>query len=235
MKRAIIIGASSGIGKALALLLLENGYKVGITGRRTELLNEIKSVNPDCVFPISFDATETSLLHTSLNLLVEQLDGLDLLIFSSGIGELNNSLDIDLELPTVELNVKAFSEVMVWGYQYFEKQKSGQILAITSIAGLRGSAVAPAYNASKAYQINYLEGLRQKAKRAKLQLNIIDVRPGFVATAMAKGDGQFWVSSTKKAASQIFYAIKSKRNVIYVTRRWQIIAWLLKILPRLLY
>jgi short-subunit dehydrogenase len=95
--------------------------------------------------------------------------------------------------------------------------------------------VAPAYNATKAYQINYLEGLRQKAKNLKTNIIVTDVRPGFVDTDMAKGDGQFWVSTVGKAARQIFKAINRKKKVAYITKRWAIIGAILKQMPSYIY
>jgi short-subunit dehydrogenase len=234
MQKAIIVGATSGIGKSLALLLADNGYKVGITGRRENLFAELHTEKPNSFYSLAFDVTANG-LKENLQILTEQLGGLDLLIFSAGVGELNQNLNVDLELPTIDVNVKAFNKVVIWAYHYFEKQKTGQLVVISSIAGLRGGAIAPAYNASKAYQINYLEGLRQKAKKQKLAISITDVRPGFVDTAMAKAEEKFWMATPEKAALQIFNAIKAKKNVIYITKRWQIIAWLLKLIPRFLY
>lgn len=235
MQKAIVVGATSGIGKALALLLVEHHYTVGITGRRADLLAELKQQNPENFHVSAFDVTDFEQTEVNLNQLVEKLGGIDLLIYCSGIGELNTALNIALELPTIAVNVKAFNQVVVWAYKQFEQQKKGQIAVITSIAGLRGGAISPAYNASKAYQINYLEGLRQKANQQKLQITITDVRPGFVATAMAKGDQQFWVAQPEKAALQILNAIKAKKSVSYISKRWIIIAWLLKLIPRFLY
>lgn len=234
MKKAIVIGATSGIGKALALLLADKGYKVGIAGRRENLLTKLVAERPDSFCSLTFDATAENLTE-NLNLLAKKLGGLDVLIFCAGVGSLNQNLNIDLELPTIDVNVIAFNKTMVWAYHYFATQEIGQVAVISSIAGLRGSAFAPAYNASKAYQINYLEGLRQKINKQKLPITITDIRAGFVDTKMAKGDGKFWVASPKKAALQIFYAIKAKKDVSYVTKRWRIIAWLLKLIPRFIY
>ena len=86
-----------------------------------------------------------------------------------------------------------------------------------------------------AYQLNYLEGLRQKAHKLSAPIFITDVRPGFVDTAMAKGEGQFWVATVQKASVQIFEAIKQKKKVVYVTKRWRMIAVLLKRIPRVIY
>ena len=235
MKKAIIIGATSGIGKELAELLVNNNYKVGITGRRTELLNELKLQNPNSFFIKTFDIIDTKLSVKKLDELITELGGLDLLIISSGTGYLNETLDFDLENQTINTNVTGFTCIAGWAFNYFEKQNSGHLVAISSIAGLRGSRHAPSYNATKAFQINYLEGLRQKASKLKKQIFITDIRPGFVDTDMAKGEGQFWVAPVDKAARQMFNAIKTKKKIVYVTKRWWLIATILKRIPRPIY
>ena len=95
--------------------------------------------------------------------------------------------------------------------------------------------MTPAYNASKAFMSNYLEGLRVRARTAGLPILVSDIRPGFVDTAMAQGKGLFWVASPQKAASQIYKAIHCQAKHAYVTKRWSVIAWLLKVLPAFLY
>lgn len=234
MKKAIIIGATSGIGNELAKTLAENGYKVGITGRRKSELEKLQHSKPNNYEIKSFDCT-TETNSEKLSELTKKIGGLDLLILSSGTGDLNEKLDFEIEHKTNLLNVKAFTEIVVWAINYFEKQKKGHLVAISSIAGIRGSRMAPAYNASKAYQINYLEGLRQKAAKSKNPIYITDIRPGFVDTDMAKGEGQFWVATKEKAARQIFGIIKRKKGIGYVTKRWWIIAKLLRIIPNGIY
>ncbi|MCF6307941.1 MAG: SDR family NAD(P)-dependent oxidoreductase [Flavobacteriaceae bacterium] len=231
MKKVIIIGATSGIGKELANLFVANNYKVGITGRRTEFLEKLKAINPEKFIINSFDCT-TENNSEKLTELVNKLGGLDLLIMSSGTGDENNNLDYREDEKTVNLNVKAFTEIMDWTFNYFRKQGFGHITAISSVAGLRGSEHAPAYFASKAYQINYLESLRKIAKKP---IYITDIRPGYVDTAMALGDNLFWVSSKEKAAKQIFSAITNKKDVAYISKRWRLIAWALKLVPRFIY
>jgi short-subunit dehydrogenase len=234
MKKAIIVGASSGIGEALARLLVENGYKVGITGRRKENLTRLKQEHPDKYFVKAFDSTNTSNAKM-LDELTTELKGLDLLVISSGTGGINTELNFEIENITNQLNVVAFTEIADWAFNYFERQQQGHLAAITSIAGLRGSKDAPSYFASKAYQINYLEGLRQKAKNSKKPIYVTDIRPGFVDTAMALGEGMFWVAPVDKAVRQIYSLIKRKKEVGYVTKRWRVIAWVLKIVPGWIY
>lgn len=235
MKKAIIIGATSGIGKGLALKLADKNYLVGITGRRIELLDELKSQKPNSFYTKTFDVTDTNLINVKLEALAEELGGIDLLVISSGTGDLNEKLDLEIEKQTIETNVTGFTCVANWAFNYFENQKHGHLVAISSVGGIRGSRIAPAYNATKAYQINYLEGLRQKATKLKTAIFVTDIRPGFVNTAMAKGDGQFWVSSVDKATNQIFEAISKKKKISYVTRRWKLIGIILKRIPRQIY
>lgn len=235
MNKAIIIGATSGIGKGLAKILADNNYSVGITGRRTELLDELKTKDPNSYYTRKFDITEITKIFENLDALKKELGGLDLLVISSGTGDLNENLDFEIEKRTVDTNVRGFTCIADWAFNYFESQKSGHLVAITSVGGLRGSRMAPAYNATKAYQINYLEGLRQKAKKLKTNIFVTDVRPGFVDTAMAKGEGLFWVAPVSKAAKQIYIAIERKRTQVYVTKRWRLLGWLLKAMPDFIY
>lgn len=183
----------------------------------------------------SFDVNDTELTLEKLEELTTELGGLDLLIICSGTGEINEKLEFEIEKRTIETNVIGFTCIADWAFNYFEKQKHGHLVAISSVGGLRGSGEAPSYNATKAYQINYLEGLRQKANKYKEQIIVTDIRPGFVDTKMAQGDGLFWVMPVDKAVSQIYKAILNKRKVVYVTKRWRIIAAVLKLIPRQIY
>jgi len=163
--------------------------------------------------------------------LVSELGGLDLLVISSGIVNVNKELDFKLEKQTIDVNVLAFTLLTNWGFHYFEKQKSGHLVGITSLGGLKGWKDTPAYNASKAYEINYLEGLRNKAFYTHLPITVTEIRPGYVDTAMAVGSYQFWIQPAKKAALQIFKAIKRKKKVAYITKRWRIIGFFMKRVP----
>ncbi len=232
MRKAVVIGATSGIGEGLAKLLANNNYLVGITGRRTALLEKLKSEKPGSYFIKTFDVGNTKATVEKLEELAAELGGIDLLIISSGTGEINVNLDFEIERQTIQTNVSGFTSIAGWAFNYFENQKSGHLVAITSIAGLRGSRQAPSYNATKAYQINYLEGLRQKATKLKIPVYVTDIRPGLIDTAMAKGEGLFWVMPVEKAVKQIFRGIIRKKKIVYVTKRWRLIAAIMKRIPR---
>jgi short-subunit dehydrogenase len=231
MKKAIVIGATSGIGKSLSGILIQNGYTIGITGRRVEMLESLKVKNSDNIYYCQMDVQDVSSIETICNNLVHQLGGLDLLIISAGIGDENKSLDFTIENNVIKTNIQGFTCVADWAINHFKKQGQGHLVNISSIAGLTGNGEAPSYNATKAFQINYLEGLRLNAGKSGTNINVTDVRPGFVDTAMAKGDGLFWVAPVDKAAQQIFTSIKRKKKVVYITKRWRIIGFLLKIMP----
>jgi short-subunit dehydrogenase len=233
-KKVIIAGASSGIGKELAILYAGAGCRVGITGRRGQLLDELKKRYPLQVETAVFDVMGNDNIHY-VDLLREKLGGMDLFIYNAGYGEVSAALDPAIERATVLTNVNGFVELVDYAFNYFQQQGHGQIAATSSIASLAGNHFAPAYSASKAFMSNYMEGLYLKAKKLKLRIYITDIQPGFVKTKMAKGPGRFWEAPATKAARQMLRAIEAKKFRVYITRRWWLIAQLIKVLPGWLY
>lgn len=227
--KAIILGASSGIGKEMALWLAGNGWRVGITGRREQLLDTVVAAFPERIVASAFDADDTDALVGRLDTLASRLGGLDLLVVSAGCGFLNPELEPAPELATVATNVASFTVSAGWGFKYFRRQGHGRLAAITSVAGLLGEAAAPAYPASKAYQLLYLAGLRKLAKKEKLQLGITELRPGPVRTDMMKGEGHFWISSPEAAAELACRAILKGKKLQYISKRWAALGVLLRL------
>jgi short-subunit dehydrogenase len=228
---AIIIGASSGIGRALAKELHNAGYRVGVSARRTELLEELATELGANLTIRKLDVTKTDESHMIFSQMAEELGRVDLVVISAGTGAINPELDWAKEEITISTNVLGFTRLADSAMNFFMAQGYGHLVGISSIAALRGNSVAPAYNASKAFVSNYLEGLRMKAFKQNPKIQVTDIRPGFVDTAMAQGEGLFWVASPEKAARQIYNAIKSRKKVAYITRRWRLIAWLMQLLP----
>ncbi|HTQ65574.1 MAG TPA: SDR family NAD(P)-dependent oxidoreductase [Puia sp.] len=234
MKKIIIIGATSGIGRELARIYAEAGHMVGATGRRQELLYTLQLEYPNQILTQCFDVTaENNITH--LESLIGKMGGLDLLIYNAGYGDPSEKLDWEIEQRTVNTNVKGFIEVINYAYSYFEKKGEGQMATTSSIASIRGNSLAPSYSASKAFQSVYFEGLHMKLKKIKSNIHVTDVQPGFVDTKMAKAQKRFWVSSPRKAAIQIADAIEKKKWRVYITRRWWIIAKILKWMPVFVY
>ncbi|HCE54468.1 MAG TPA: oxidoreductase [Lutibacter sp.] len=230
MKHALIIGATSGIGKELAKLLLADYDKVVITGRRTELLEEIKAVNPEKFVVKTQDATDLNACETLFSDLKNEFKTIDLIVYSSGVGDPNYDLVWEKELPTLQTNVIAAVKIYGLAYNFFREQGYGHLVGISSIASIRGNRHVPAYFASKAFQANYLESLWMKGKRSKAEIYVTDIQPGFVDTAMAIGK-TFWMASAEKATKQIYAAIKTKKKKAYITKRWRLVAFVLKIVP----
>ena len=235
MKKAIIIGASSGIGRELAKTLASRDYIVGITGRRTELLTELQAELPNKCHMRTMDVADTAKSIDALNSLIAEMGGVDLVVISAGTGHGTPDLQWPNDKATIDTNVLGFTAIAITAFNHFVKQGHGHLVGISSIAGIRGGRYAPAYNASKAFVCNYLESLRHMAIKSKLPIYVTDIQPGYVNTRMAQGDKMFWRASTEKAAKQIYRAIESKKPHAYVTRRWRLAAWVLKIMPNWCY
>jgi len=234
MKKAIVIGASSGIGRALAKELGANGYEVGLAARRTALLEEPQKEIPSKTYVKKIDISETVSAQKLLKELINEMGGADIIVINSGISVTNKDFRAAPELETIAVNVAGFTAMTNVAVNYFMSVGAGHLVGISSIAGIRGSAVAPAYNASKAFVSNYLEGMRQKLNKTKIA--VTDIRPGFVDTPLIRDHHWvFWMVSAEKAVKQIYKAIKTKKKVVYVPKRWWFVAQFMKVLPEFLY
>lgn len=229
-KTAIIIGASSGIGLEIAKLLSSRGYKLGIAARRTELLENHAASDANVVIAKHLDLAKDDAVEV-FRAMVDALGGVEWVVISSGVGFLNPGLDWKLEQETLETNVTGFAGLACAAMNVFETQGGGILVGLSSVAALRGAGEAPAYSASKAFVSRYLQGLHFRVKKSGLPIRITDVRPGFVDTAMMKAEKPFWVASPQKAAKQIVEAVEKGRRIVYVSKRWSLIGWLLKHLP----
>ena len=231
----VIIGATSGIGKALFEKYANENKRIGIIGRRAHLLDELYQKYPSKTIPTKADITNLNEIEQAINALHKEMEYIDLAIVCSGTGDINATLDYSIERPAIDTNIVGWTFVIDMLYHILEQQGHGHLVAITSAGGLRGEAMAPAYSATKAYQINYMEALCKKAYKSRKQIAVTDIRPGLINTAMAKGEGLFWVMPVDKVASQIIAAIRKKKSKAYVTKRWHILAIINKILPYCLY
>ena len=144
---------------------------------------EVAEGHPE-VYCLKADVTDVGQIAMLLAALASEMGGLDLLVLCSGVGRMNPDLDYGLELPTVDTNVRGWTAVADWAFFVFYATGIWHLAAISSVAGIRGLAPAPAYSASKAYQIHYLEALRQRARIFRKKVCVTDVRPGFVRTPL---------------------------------------------------
>ncbi len=235
MKKAIVIGASSGIGRELAKILSQNGYAVGVMARRKHLLEELRKEIQGEISIQEIDIADAEAAMEIFSEFINEMGEIDLIVISAGTGEINNDLNWQMEDETIRTNVIGFTALANVAIHHFMKKGSGHLVGISSIAALRGGRESPAYNASKAFASNYMEGLRQKIRNLQLPIIVTDVKPGFVKTAMAKGEGIFWAAPADKASKQIYDAIKRKASSVYITHRWRLIAWVLKAMPDRIY
>lgn len=231
-KQAIIIGASSGIGEALARRLVRDGWRVIIGARRVERLQALADELDGSAVPYCIDANDIDSAQSTLEDLWQKHGHVDLVVISAGTGHINMDLEWQPERDTLTLNVLGFAAFAGAAIRLFARQGNGHLAGISSIARFRGDGEAPAYGASKAFVSVYLDGLRDAIKKKKLPVYVTELCPGFVDTAMMKDDKPFWVATPEKAADQMLDAIRKGKKCAYITRRWALVAWLLRFLPR---
>ncbi len=236
MKRVLITGATSGIGRELAVQLVGKGYKVGLTGRRTERLQELKEQLGELVYYRTLDVRNTTEATKVYQELIEEMGGMDIIILNAGVGRHKLLAAWESDEKTLEVNIMAFAHGCHFAFDYFNRQGHGHIVGMSSIASLVASAGSAAYTASKHFVSNYLTGFRQKAKRVSADIIVTEIKPGFVKSEMTENNSKmFWVSSTEKAVQQMVRAIEKKRNHVYVTKRWRLLAWVAKSVPQFVW
>lgn len=234
-KKAIIVGASSGIGREVAIRLIEDGWTVGIAARRQEALYDIKACYPKQVEVANIDITKEE-AGTQLLRLIDTLGGIDLYFHASGIGKQNLSLQEDIEMNTVMTNGIGFTRMVGTAFRYMAEHGGGTIAVISSIAGTKGLGAAPSYSATKAFQNKYIEALEQQVHLRKLNIHFTDIRPGFVATALLNGgEGYPLLLRPENVAKEIVDSIYKKRHVRVVDWKYRILTPLWRMLPRWLW
>ena len=232
LPKAVIIGATSGIGRSLAHVLASNGYIIGVTGRRTELLESLKNEIPGEVFVKTMDVTQPELARRLLQELYNEMDGFDLIILNAGVGSRNRDYLWAPEAYTVNVNVVGFVALANLSYQFFRKQRHGHIVGISSVAAHLSDGRSTSYSASKAFMSNYLKGLDYKSHWNNDNIDVTCIEPGFIDTPMTSGQqGMFWVISAEKSAHLIYTAIQQKKHRAFIPGRWRFIAWIFRLLP----
>lgn len=230
-KKAIIVGASSGIGREVAQLLIADGWLLGIAARREEPLLELKAMAPERVEVQAIDVTKSDASEQLLSL-IKRLGGMDLYFHASGIGKQNRELDTEIELRTMETNALGFTRMIDTAFRYFAEQGEGHIAAISSIAGTKGLGPAPAYSATKALQATYLQALEQQAHQRRLNIRITDIRPGFVDTALLNDNFKYpMLMRPETVAHDIVRSIYRKRHIRIIDWRYRILTFIWQLIP----
>lgn len=234
-KKAIIVGASSGIGMEVAKVLLSDGWQLGIAARREDKLLELKAMAPERIKVMTIDVTQSDAGERLLSL-IDELGGMDLYFHASGIGRQNRNLEADIELRTMETNAVGFTRMIGTAYRYFAQRGEGHIAAITSIAGTKGLGPAPAYSATKALQTTYLQALEQQSRQSGLRIQFTDIRPGFVDTALLNGDFKYpMLLQPAAVARDIVGSIYKRRHVRIIDLRYRILTFFWRLIPNWLW
>jgi short-subunit dehydrogenase len=258
-KRAIVMGASSGMGREVARLLLAKGWHVGLAARRKSLLDELCNEYPQLAVSEQVDVTKPD-AEERLHALIDRLGGMDVYVHMSGIGKQNLELESDIELDTVDTNGLGFTRLVGAAFRYFRDKKrdeigenatfeaendaiclannaksvaaGGHIVAISSIAGTKGLGPAPSYSATKAFQNTYLEALEQLSTNLYLGISITDIRPGFVDTQLIEGSNFPLKLNAQIVAYQIVNAIEKKPHIRIIDWRYRFLVAGWRLLPR---
>ena len=235
MKRAIVMGASSGIGHEVARLLIMQGWTVGVAARRKEKLEDLKNCAPERVFTAQIDVTNEK-ADEALSQLADQIGGLDLYFHAAGIGWKNPTLEPEKEMKTMQTNGLGFVRMVGEAYRYFATHGGGHIVCITSVAGTKGLGAIPAYSATKAMQNTYLQALEQLAAKKRHNIIFTDIRPGFVDTPLLTDSEHFPVlMTTEQVARSIMKAIRHRRHVCIINTRWRILTFFWRLIPNRLW
>ena len=230
MKKAIIIGASSGIGAEMAMQLSRKGYQLGLMARRENLLEDLVSnlEGEHQVMPIDLKNFEEA--EQQMNQMIALLDDVDLIVLNSGVGAQEYQLDWIYQKQLIDVNVSGLVLMSTISMDYFIKRGRGHIVGISSIAAHVSSGLALTYCASKAFVSSYLNGLRSRVRNSKLPIIITTIEPGYVDTPMVKGSPP-WTAPVDKAVRQMIAGIENKRQHIFVTRRYRLVVWMIKLIP----
>jgi short-subunit dehydrogenase len=240
-KRAIVIGASVGMGKEISKRLAADGYIVGMGARRIELLEQTQKEIPTQTYAMQIDASQVDDATKKLSDMIEAMGGLDLLILAnSGFWDCDfASSDWTKSMPVLSVDVVGFFALARTGLNYFEQQGYGHLVGFTSIDGLHGGATFAPYSAAKIFGARYLEAERNKYIQRNIPISVTEICPGFINSKQdvdyTQIPGAYWVETLSDATDEIFQAIQDKVPVAYITKRWQKVAELLAWIPHDLY
>lgn len=237
LSRVIVVGASSGIGEAMARQLARTGAEVAVVARRESELARLTSELPGKLRPYPHDVGNVDEVPALFERIEREMGSVDGLIYAAGVMPKLEESEYAFEKDRAMVSVNLLG-AMVWMNQAaarFEAARSGTILGISSIAGERGRRGNPAYCATKAALTTYLESLRNRCSR--YGVNVVTIKPGFVDTAMTRGlKGLFWLISSEEAAKQsLALARRGSSLAAFVPSRWALVAFIVRSLPSFIF
>lgn len=237
-KRMLIVGASSGIGEALAYVAAKQGYQLAITGRRVENLEQIakkiQQTSQQTVVVKKMNVLDnTNDIYTTMQAIEHELNGIDIVVINAGVIQSRKlgTLDISSDASIINTNVTGAISVGDAAIKLFSdkntrQKQGGQIVVTSSVSAFIPLPTNPAYAASKAAVTHYYEGIRGRLAKRNIKLTIL--HPGFIKTAMTDGAE---ISSTKLiladvdvAAKDILTAIKKQKPTAMIPPQpWSLI------------
>lgn len=232
MKRIVIIGATSGIGLKVAEMYATAGWRVGVAGRKDEVMKDLAKRFPKNIEWEHIDVTHRE-APARLKNLIEKLGGMDIYLHVSGVGFENVTLNAEHETDTVRTNVLGFTQLVATAFKYFrDNGGKGQIAAVTSIAGTKGIGELASYSSSKKYQQTYLQALEQLANMQGLRIAFTDIRPGWVRTPLLKDNQEYPMTmELEDIVPLVVRAIRKKTRVAVIDWRWAVGYFFWKLLP----
>jgi short-subunit dehydrogenase len=240
-RRALVIGASEGIGSALTRKLAKEGYSLALISRQKDKLQALcNELNTKEKVALSYphDVTQYDEVPSLLQKIVADLGGLDTVIFMAGVNFPpggNDKYNFENDRKMVEVNLIGAMAWLTPIAEMFQNAKAGQIVGIGSVAGDRGRVGNPAYNTSKAGFATYLEALRNRLTRHGV--NVLTVKPGFVKTEMLKAaqGGTPFAIEPEKAADDIYKAMRKRKQIIYTPFFWRYIMFIIQHIPSFIF
>ena len=232
-----ITGASSGIGKALAIKFAEKGWIVAASARRENLLEDLNKFNPN-IYSFPLDVTEIENCKLIANKIIEKFGGIDICVFGTGMHDPKSEKRFNLNKIREIMEVNYFGTMNSINsiYEYFSEKKNGQISIISSVAGYRGLPAAGAYCASKAALTSYAESLNFDMKMKNVRISLIS--PGFIKTPMTDQNDfpMPMIKSPEFAANEIFKGLTEKKSFeIHFPKAFTYFLKFLQILPSSIY
>ena len=232
-----ITGASSGIGKALAIKFAEKGWTVAASARRENLLEDLKKFNPN-IYSFPLDVTEIENCKLIANKIIEKFGGIDICVFGTGMHDPKSEKRFNLNKIREIMEVNYFGTMNSINsiYEYFSEKKNGQISIISSVAGYRGLPAAGAYCASKAALTSYAESLNFDMRMKNVKVSLIS--PGFIKTPMTDQNDfpMPMIKSPEFAANEIFKGLTEKKSFeIHFPKAFTYFLKFLQILPSSIY
>ncbi len=232
-----ITGASSGIGRSLAIKFASEGWQVAASARRENLLKELNNTNPN-IHSFPLDVTDSEKCKAVFNEVIKKLNNIDICVFCTGIHDPKSERSLNLEKVNNIMKVNFFGTINSINavYDYFKKNKSGHISVVSSVAGYRGLPAGGAYCASKSALTAFAESLYFDMKRSNVRVSV--VHPGFIKTPMTDQNDfpMPMIKSPEFAADEMFKGLtQSNAFEIHFPKKFTYIIKILKIMPNWLY